>query len=98
MLQKRFLTRQRRSIAVVCREITRECRARGLRVPSRGTVLRRIAQLDPVRSATAREGADAARSRRSAGGVAPEITDLLDQMQIGCPSGSVEYDGSRLSV
>ncbi len=48
VLRTRYLTRQRRSVAAVCREITRQCRARGLRVPSRGTVLRRIAQLDPV--------------------------------------------------
>jgi putative transposase len=82
VLQKRFLTRQRRTVAAVCREITRECRLRGLRVPSRGTVLRRIAQLDPVPSTTAREGGDAARSRRSAGGVPPEVTGLLEQVQV----------------
>ncbi|MQA64059.1 MAG: DDE-type integrase/transposase/recombinase [Actinophytocola sp.] len=82
VLRARYLTRQRRSVAAVCREITRQCRARGLRVPSRGTVLRRIAQLDPVKTVSAREGADAARSRRSAGGVRPEITGLLDQVQI----------------
>jgi putative transposase len=82
VLRSRYLTRQRRSVAAVCREITRQCRACGLRVPSRGTVLRRIAQLDPVKTVSAREGADAARSRRSAGGVPPEITGLLDQVQI----------------
>jgi putative transposase len=43
VLQTRYLTRQRRTVAPVCREIARECRVRGLRVPSRGTVLRRIA-------------------------------------------------------
>ncbi len=82
VLRSRYLTRQRRSVAAVCREIARQCRVRGLRVPSRGTVLRRIAQLDPVKSVSAREGTDAARSRRSAGGVPPEITGLLDQVQI----------------
>jgi putative transposase len=82
VLRSRYLTRQRRSVAAVCREITRQCRARGLRVPSRGMVLRRIAQLDPVKTVSAREGADAARSRRSAGGVPPEITSLLEQVQI----------------
>jgi len=62
VLQKRYLTRQRRTAAAVCREIARECRVRGLPVPSRGTVLRRIAQLDPVRSA--RRGKDATRPGR----------------------------------
>lgn len=82
VLRTRYLTRQRRSVAAVCREIVRQCRVRGLRTPSRGTVLRRIAQLDPVKTTTAREGADAARTRRSAGGVPPEISSLLEQVQI----------------
>ena len=58
----------------------RECRVRGLRVPSRGTVLRRIAGLDPVETVSAREGRDAARARRSAAGTPPEITGL-EQVQ-----------------
>ena len=81
VLRARYLTRQRRTVASVCREITRECRARGLRVPSRGTVLRRIAMLDPVRTTSAREGSDAARALKSAGGVPPEIMELLGQVQ-----------------
>ena len=36
VLRTRYLTRQRRTVASVCREITRECKVRGLRVPSRG--------------------------------------------------------------
>jgi putative transposase len=63
VLQRRYLTRQRRTVAAICREITRECRVRGLRAPSRGTVLRRIAQLDPVRAVSAREGQGAAPPR-----------------------------------
>jgi len=82
VLRSRYLTRQRRSVAAVCREIARRCRMRGLAVPSRGTVLRRIGMLDPVKSVSAREGADVARSRRSAGGVPPEVTGLLEQVQI----------------
>jgi putative transposase len=82
VLQARYLTRQRRSVAAVSREITRLCRVRGLQVPSRGTVLRRIAQLDPVKATQAREGRDAARSRSSAGGVPPEVTQLLQQVQM----------------
>jgi putative transposase len=45
-------------------------------------VLRRIAQLDPVRTISAREGRDAARSRRSADGVPPEVAGLLEQVQV----------------
>lgn len=82
VLRSRYLTRQGRSVAAVCREITRRCRARGLRVPSRGAVLRRIAQLDPVKTVTARQGSDAARMRRAAGGVPPEVTGLLERVQI----------------
>ncbi len=82
VLRTRYLTRQRRPVASVCREITRQCRVRGLPAPSRGTVLRRIAQLDPVRTVSAREGGDAARPLHPAGGVPPEACDLLEQVQI----------------
>lgn len=82
VLRTRYLTRQRRSVAAVCREIARQCRVRGLAVPSRGTVLRRIARLDPARSLAAREGRDAARTLRSAGGTPPEVTGLLEQVQV----------------
>ncbi|MFE9890640.1 DNA-binding domain-containing protein [Streptomyces scopuliridis] len=81
-LRTRYLTRQRRTVAVIHREITRRCRARDLQVPSRGTVRRRIAQLDPVASTTAREGSEAARPLRSAGGAPPEVTAVLEQVQV----------------
>lgn len=81
VLRTRYLTRQRRSVTAVCREITRECRLRGLRAPSRGTVLRRIALLDPVVTVAAREGEDAARTLRPAGGTPPPVTALLEQVQ-----------------
>ncbi|WSU48078.1 DDE-type integrase/transposase/recombinase [Streptomyces sp. NBC_01092] len=82
VLRTRYLTRQRRTVAAVHREIARRCRVRGLRVPSRGTVLRRIARLDAVSSVAAREGNEAARRLRSAGGVPPAVTELLEQVQI----------------
>ncbi len=81
VLRTRYLTRQRRTVASVCRDIARECRVRGLRVPSRGTVLRRIARLDPAETVSAREGGDAARALRPAGGTPPEITGLLERVQ-----------------
>lgn len=81
-LRTRYLTRQRRTVASVCREITRECRARGLRAPSRGAVLRRIAMLDPAVTVSARQGPDAVRALRSAGGAPPQVTGLLEQVQV----------------
>jgi putative transposase len=55
VLRTRYLTRQRRTVASVCRDIARQCKVRGLRVPSRGTVLRYVAGLDPVKAVSARE-------------------------------------------
>ena len=47
-----------------------------------GTLTRRVAMLDPVRAATARQGADAARALRSAGDTPPVVTGLLEQVRI----------------
>ena len=41
---------------MICREIAREYKTRGLAPPSRSSVQRRIARLDPVTTAVAREG------------------------------------------
>lgn len=38
VIRKHYLTRQRKTIAAVHREITRMCRLRGLPIPSRGAV------------------------------------------------------------
>lgn len=82
VLESGYLNRQRRSVASVHREISRACVACGHVPPSRGAVERRIAKLDPVRSVAAREGRDAARALTSAGGQAPEVSGLLQQVQI----------------
>lgn len=82
VLETRYLTRQRRSVAVVHREISRECVSRGLVSPSRGTVERRVALLDPARSVAARQGRNAARSLVAAGGQVPEISGVLEQVQV----------------
>ena len=82
LLRTRYLARQKRSVAAVHRELARACRSRGWRVPSRGTLARRIARLDPVRQASAREGPDAARALRAAGGTAPPVAAVLEQVQI----------------
>lgn len=60
VIRFRYLTRQRRTVTAVYKEIVRQCRMRGLAVPSRGTLERRIAQLDPVATTAARHGAGVA--------------------------------------
>src|SRR5450755_2831092 len=82
LLRTRYLTRQKRSAAAVHRELARACRSRGLQVPSRGTLARRIARLDPVRQASAREGPDAARALRAAGGTAPPVAAALSRCSL----------------
>ncbi|GAA4718090.1 Mu transposase C-terminal domain-containing protein [Promicromonospora umidemergens] len=81
-LRKHYLTRQRKKTAAVHREITRTCRTRGLPVPSRGVIVRRIDALDPHAGTAAREGPDAARSLESAGGRVPPVTGVLEQVQV----------------
>jgi putative transposase len=49
LLQKRFLTKQKRSLAAFHREVAQACKAQKLRVPARNTVALRIAGLDPPR-------------------------------------------------
>jgi len=82
VVRSRYLSRQRRSVAAVYREVARQCRLCGLPVPTRNTLVRRIELLDPLAVASAREGADRARALRSAGGTPPEIEGLLEQVQI----------------
>lgn len=81
-IRTHYLSRQRRSVAAVYREVARLCRLRGLPVPSRGSLVRRIGQVDPVKQVGRREGADAVRARQSAGGVVPPVRRVLDQVQI----------------
>jgi putative transposase len=82
VLRTRYLTKQRRSMSAVHREVARLCRVRGLPAPSRGALVRRAGKLDPVATTLAREGADAARSLRSAGGVPPQVGELLEQVHV----------------
>lgn len=82
VIRKHYLTRQRKTIAAVYREIVRMCRLRGLPVPSRNAVRRRIAALDPRTETVGREGREAARPLQSAGGDVPAIVEVLEQVQI----------------
>lgn len=82
VLRTRYLTKQRRSMSAVHREVVRLCRSRGLPAPSRGALVRRAEKLDPLATTLAREGVDAARPLRSAGGAPPQVSELLEQVQI----------------
>lgn len=67
MVRKQFLNRQKRSLAAVYRDIAATCRARGLQVPARNTVERRIRALNPLEVGRRRGGPNAVRSLQSAG-------------------------------
>ena len=82
LLHKRFLTKQKRSLAAFHREVAQACKAQQLRVPARNTVARRIAELDPMRTVRRREGQEASRGLQGVGGVPPAVTAPLEQVQI----------------
>ncbi len=79
---KRFLTKQKRSLAAFHREVARACKLQKLRVPARNTVALRIASLDPLKTTRVREGRDASRTLQGAGGVPPPVSTPLEQVQI----------------
>lgn len=82
LIPRRFLTRQKPSVAALHREIAGACAARGLKAPTRNTVSRRISLLNPVVVGRRREGAEAVRPLQSAGGDVPVIGSILAQVQI----------------
>jgi len=82
LIQKSFLTRQKRTQAAFYRNVVEACKAQNLPVPARNTVALRIARLNPIERERSREGVDAVRPLQSAGGVAPKILAPLDQVQI----------------
>lgn len=82
LLQKRYLTKQKRSLAASHRDVVKACKAQKLPVPARNTVSRRIANLDPLKISHSRNGQDASRDLHGAGGVPPAITAPLGQVQI----------------
>ncbi|WP_454740689.1 transposase [Citrobacter freundii] len=82
LLQKRFLTKQKRSLAAFHREVAQACKAQKLRAPARNTVALRIAGLDPLKATRRREGQDESRSLQGVGGEPPAVTAPLEQVQI----------------
>jgi putative transposase len=82
LIRRRFLTRQKLSLAALHREIVRACALQGLKPPTRNTVGRRISMLNPVEVGRRREGKEAVRPLQAAGGEVPVIRSILDQVQI----------------
>ena len=82
LLQRRFLTKQKRSLAAFHREVAQACKAQKLRVPTRNTVALRIAGLDPLKTVRRREGQDASRELQGVGGIPPAVSEPLEQVQI----------------
>ncbi len=82
LLQRRFLTKQKRSLAAFHREVAQACKTQKLQVPTRNTVALRIAGLHPAKVARSRGGQDAARPLQGAGGTPPSVTMPLEQVQI----------------
>ncbi len=82
LLQKQFLTRQKRSLAAFHREVVHECKVQNLPVPARNTIALRIARIDAEKTIRSREGPDGARDLQGVGGVPPTITAPLEQVQI----------------
>jgi hypothetical protein len=56
VVRRKYLHRQKLTLAAVHREVVRTCRAQGLRAPARNTVANRIARLSPGQVANARGG------------------------------------------
>ena len=82
LLQKRFLTKQKRSLAAFHREVAQACKAQKLRVPTRNTVALRVGSLDPLISVRRREGQDASRDLQGVGGIPPVVSEPLERVQI----------------
>lgn len=82
VLQTYYLNKQKYSKTVVWQEVALRCRQLNLSIPSKNTVGLRIQWLDPYITKRKREGTDAARALQSAGGVPPEITTPLEQVQM----------------
>ncbi|WP_032405558.1 Mu transposase C-terminal domain-containing protein [Rhodococcoides fascians] len=81
-ITRHFMARQKLSVAALHRRIALACHRAGLPVPARNTVNARIAALHPGRVARSRGGPDDARSRQSAGDQPPQVTAVLEQVQI----------------
>ncbi len=82
VLKTLYLSRQRRSRAVITREILMRCRNAGHRAPTYNTIDSRIEMLDPMLVTRKRQGGTAARHLQSAAGETPPSPGPLEVIQI----------------
>ena len=82
VIQSFYLSRQRRSIAVIVREVRMRCVKLGYRPPARNTVEARIKRLDPTKVIHSREGYDATKRLRPIVGETPPATGPLAVVQM----------------
>lgn len=82
VIESFYLTRQRRSVASIVREIRKRCIELGYSPPARNTVEARIGTLDPKRVTHSRDGYDAAKRLNPIVGETPIPASPLDVVQI----------------
>jgi putative transposase len=89
VLESFYLTRQRRSVALIVREIRRRCIELKYPVPARNTIEARIRGLDPKTVASKRDGYDATK----------RLTPLVGETPLPSgPLGVVQMDHSHVDV
>lgn len=82
VIEELFLSRQKRSEAVIVREIWMRCKQVGQRPPARNTVRTRIKLLDNKLVIQKRQGSEAARRLKPAAGKTPESSGPLNVVQM----------------
>ncbi len=82
VLKTLYLSRQRRSRAVITREIRMRCQRAGHQAPIYNTIDARIEMLDPVLVMRMRQGGTAARQLQPAAGETPPAAGPLEVVQM----------------
>jgi putative transposase len=82
VIRSHYLKKQKLSTAAVYREIRRQALLKGLRPPALNSIRARIDKIEPTFAVTRRKGKKAARRLRSAGGVAPEVSTILERVEM----------------
>ncbi len=100
VIQTHYLSRQKKSAAVIIREVRMRCRQAGYKLPAGNTIRARLRSLDPLVVAQKREGFEATRNLRPAAGKAPEPEKPLDIVQMDHTPVDVMVvdDSSRESI
>jgi len=82
VLKTFYLSRQKRSLAVITREILMRCKKAGHQAPTYNTIAARIEVLDPLLVTRKRQGGTAARQLRPAAGETPPAKGPLEVVQM----------------